>query len=165
MKLSIVSLLALSLGSASAFAPSVNNVARTSAMQRNMFSGAGEATPKEDEEGQLAEMEKVAKAMGMSLEEYQLGMNARMRMEKEIADLRITSGDDLVKVERCGNSPPQHLVITVSDEGKALGKKALEEKLLAALKDAGDQSKKGREKAQGNMMQFIGDQMKAMGGQ
>jgi hypothetical protein len=134
-------------------------------MQRNMFSGAGEATPKEDDEGQIKEMERVAKAMGMSLEEYQLGMNARMRMEKEIADLRITSGDDLVKIERCGNSPPQHLVITITDEGKALGKVELEKKLIASLKEASDQSKKGREKAQGSMMQFIGDQMKSMGAQ
>ncbi len=163
MKTSIISILALSLGSASAFAPSANFALRNE-MQRNMFSGAGEATPKEDEEGQIAEMEKVAKAMGMSVEEYQLGMNARLRMEKEIADLRVTSGDDLVKIERDGNSPPKHLVITVTDEGKALGKAELEKKLIASLKAASDQSKKGREKAQANMMQFIGDQMKAMGG-
>ena len=129
-----------------------------------MFSGAGEETPKEDESGQLAEMERIAKAMGMSLEEYQLGMNARMRMEKDIEELRVTAGDDLVKVERCGNSPPKHLIITVTDEGKALGKADLETKLLKCLKDASDEGKKGREKAQQNMMQFIGDQMKSMGG-
>ena len=163
MKTSIISLLAITAGSVSAFAPSANLSARTSLSQRNMFSGAGDAAPKEDDEGQLAEMEKVAKAMGMSLEEYQLGLNARVRMEKDINELRVTSGDDKVSVERCGNSPPNHLVITVTDEGKALGKAELEKKLVECLKDASDQSKKGREKAQANMMQFIGEQMKSMG--
>lgn len=127
-----------------------------------MFSGAGAAAPKEDDEGQLKEMERIAKAMGMSLEEYQLGINARMRMESEINELRVKSGDEKVSVERCGNSPPKHLVITVTDEGKALGKAALEEKLVSALKDASAKSKKGREQAQQKMMQYIAEQMKGM---
>lgn len=154
------------IGSTSAFAPVATTFStrqqNSLTTQHNMFSGAGAAAPKEDDEGQLKEMEKVAKAMGMSLEEYQLGINARMRMETEINELRVTSGDEKVSVERCGNSPPKHLVITVTDEGKALGKAALEEKLIAALKDASDKSKKGREQAQQKMMQYIAEQMKAM---
>ena len=78
-----------------------------------MFSGAGEAAPKEDDEGKTAEIEKIAKAMGMSAEEYQLWMNVRVRMEEDINNLRVTGGDpSKVSVERCGNSPPKHLVIT-----------------------------------------------------
>lgn len=129
-----------------------------------MFGGAGAAAPKEDDEGKVAEMEKIAKAMGMSLEEYQLGMNARVRMEEDINNLRVTGGDASkgVTVERCGNSPPKHLVINVTDEGKALGKDALEKELVKALNDAGEKSKVGRQEAQKKMMQFIAEQMKGM---
>lgn len=130
-----------------------------------MFSGAGSAAPKEDDEGKLAEMEKVAKAMGMTLDEYQLGMNARVRMEDDIKNLRVTGGDASkgVSIERDGNSPPQHLVITVTDEGKALGKEALENELVSALNEAGEKSKVGRQEAQKKMMQFIAEQMKSSG--
>lgn len=152
--------LALCINNVSAFAPISQ---RSIVTQRNMFSGAGAAAPKEDDEGQLAEMEKMAKAMGMSLDEYQLGMNARVRMEEDINSLRVTGGEaSKVLVERDGNSPPKHLVITVTDDGKALGKAALEEELLTALKDAGEKSKVGRQEAQKKMMQFIGEQMKGM---
>ena len=162
MKTSILSVFALYMGSASAFAPAAKFSTKNSLIQKNMFSGAGAASPKEDDQGQLAEMERIAKAMGMSIDEYQLGINARMRMETDISELRVKVGDDKVSVERCGNSPPQHLVITVTDEGKALGKAALEEKLVASLKEASTQSKKGREQAQQKMMQFISEQMKGM---
>mmetsp|Transcript_5919 Transcript_5919/g.8949 ORF Transcript_5919/g.8949 Transcript_5919/m.8949 type:complete len:163 (+) Transcript_5919:85-573(+) len=162
MKTSILSVFALYMGSASAFAPAAKFSIKNSLTQKNMFSGAGAAAPKEDDKGQLAEMEKIAKAMGMSIDEYQLGINARTRMEADISELRVKAGDDKVSVERCGNSPPQHLVITVTDEGKALGKTALEEKLVATLKEASTESKKGREQAQQKMMQFIGEQMKGM---
>lgn len=129
-----------------------------------MFSGAGEAAPKEDDEGKIAEMEKVAKAMGMSLEEYQLGMNARVRMEEDINNLRVTGGNASkgVTVERDGNSPPKHLVIKVTEDGKALGKAGLEKELVVALNDAGEKSKVGRQEAQKKMMQFIAEQMKGM---
>jgi len=166
MKTSIKTLIALaSVISVSAFAPSANVQSRNAlSTQRNMFSGAGAAAPKEDDEGKLAEMEKMAQAMGMSLEEYQLGMNARMRMEEDINNIRLSAGDDNVKVERDGNSPPRHLEITITDEGKAMGKDALEAKLVEILKDASEQSKKGREQAQQKMMQYIGEQMKNMAG-
>jgi len=148
----------------SAFTPSYASSSRSIMTQRNMFSGAGAAAPMEDDEGKVAEMEKVAKAMGMSLEEYQLGMNARARMEQDINDLRVTGGDASkgVSVERDGNSPPKHLVINVTDEGKAMGKAALEKELVSALKDAGEKSKEGRQEAQKKMMQFIAEQMKGM---
>ena len=162
MKLSTIFVTAcLAIESSNAFAPSAT---RSIATQRNMFSGAGAAAPKEDDEGQLAEMEKVAKAMGMTLEEYQLGMNARVRMEEDINNLRVTGGDASkgVTVERDGNSPPKHLVINVTDDGKALGKVALQEELISALNDAGEKSKVGRQEAQKKMMQFIAEQMKGM---
>ena len=84
-----------------------------------------------------------------------------MRMEEDIRTLRVTGGDAAtVTVERDGNSPPAHLVVTISEEGKALGKDKLEKEIVAALKSASDQSKKGREQAQNKMMQFIAESMK-----
>ena len=170
MKTSITTILAFSASmavSVSAFAPSVTFTPGVSSLtQRNMFGGAGAAAPLEDDEGKREEMEKIAQAMGMSVEEYQLGINARMRMEEDISSLRVVGGDEGkgVTVERDGNSPPQHLVVKVTDEGKALGKAALEAELIDALKSASEQSKKGRDAAQAKMMQFIAEQMKGMGG-
>jgi DNA-binding protein YbaB len=85
-------------------------------------------------------------------------------METEVNNLRVVGGDSKkgVTVERDGNSPPKHLVVTITDAGKALGKESLEKEIVAALKGASEQSKKGREDAQRKMMQFIADQMKGM---
>mmetsp|Transcript_39016 Transcript_39016/g.72089 ORF Transcript_39016/g.72089 Transcript_39016/m.72089 type:complete len:176 (-) Transcript_39016:350-877(-) len=158
--------------SAAAFAPTatrglVGQAAQPSAFitRRDMFSGAGDAAPKEDDSEGMENLEKMAAAMGMSVEEYQLGMRARMKMEEEIAGIRVTAGDEAkgVTVERDGNQPPQHLVVTVTDDGKALGKEALEKELVTALKAAGDSAAKKRNEAQANMMQFIAAEMKGMG--
>ena len=154
----------LSFAVVTAFSPSALPMEKNSLTKLNMFSGAGEAAPKEDDEGKMAEMEKMAKAMGMSVDEYQLGMNARMRMEEDIKNLRVTGGDAAtVIVERDGNSPPVHLVVTITEDGKALGKEKLEKELVSALKSASEQSKKGRDQAQNKMMQFIAESMKGMG--
>lgn len=115
---------------------------------------------------QRKQMEQMAKAMGMTVEEYQLGMNARIRMETDINNLRVVGGDESkgVTVERDGNSPPKYLKVTITEEGKAkLGKAGVEKEVVAALKSAGEKSKKGREQAQQKMMQFIAEQMKGMG--
>uniref|UniRef100_A0A7S4HMC5 Uncharacterized protein n=1 Tax=Odontella aurita TaxID=265563 RepID=A0A7S4HMC5_9STRA len=151
--------------SAAAFAPAANRGQPSFVTQRNMFSGAGDAAPKEDDPEAMENLEKMAAAMGMSVEEYQLGVRARMRMEKDIADIRVTAGDadKGVTVERDGNQPPVHLVVTVTDDGKALGKEALEKELVAALKTAGDQAGKERNQAQAKMMQFIAEEMKSSG--
>ena len=86
-------------------------------------------------------------------------------MGESINNLRVTGGDAAkgVTVERDGNSPPQHLVVTITDEGKALGKAALEKEIIAALKTSNELSKKGRESAQAGMMQFIATEMKKLG--
>lgn len=153
--------------------------------QRYMFGGSGKSLALEeddDEDGdgksvtapskdgltidQRKQMEQMAKAMGMTVEEYQLGMNARIRMETDINNLRVVGGDESkgVTVERDGNSPPKYLKVTITEEGKAkLGKAGVEKEVVAALKSAGEKSKKGREQAQQKMMQFIAEQMKGMG--
>ena len=156
---------------------------RVAITQRNMFGGSGKSLAleddDEDEDGatstsrdsslnmdQRKQMEAMAKAMGMTVDEYMLGMNARMRMEQDINNLRVVGGDSAkgITVERDGNSPPKFLKVIVTEEGKAkLGKGGVEREVVAALKVAGEKSKKGREQAQQKMMQFIAEQMKVMG--
>ena len=149
-----------------AFAPAPAASARQSLIQRNMFSGAGEAAPKEDGDPEEAKkMEEMAAAMGMSVQEYQLGVGARLRMEKQLDELRLTGGDEAkgVTVERDANTPSKHLVVNVTEEGKALGKEGLEKELIAALKASSDEAGKARGKAQQDMMAYIGEEMKKMG--
>lgn len=169
MKTSLKTIIGLStiLATTTAFAPSItpNSITTTTTTQRHMFGGTGKGLAIEDDDEKVAQDTQMAAAMGMSLEEYQLGMQARMKMEEDISNVRAVGGDASkgVTVERDGNSPPKHLVVTVTDDGKALGKKALEKELVSALKKATDESKKGREEAQKGMMQFIAEQMKTMG--
>ena len=66
-------------------------------------------------------------------------------------------------VERDGNMPPKHLVMTVTEEGKAMGKEKLEKTIVEALKDASDKSEVGRGEAQKGMMKYISESMKKMG--
>ena len=131
----------------------------------NMFSGNALDVEEEEDDEKRAQIEQMAKAMGMSVEEYQLGMNARARMESSIDDLRVVGGDisQGVSVERDGNMPPKHLVVTVTESGKAMGKAKLEKALVDALKSASEKSKVGRTEAQKDMMKYISDSMKKMG--
>jgi len=130
-----------------------------------MFSGGALDVEEEEDDEKRAQIEQMAKAMGMSVEEYQLGMNARLRMEDAINDLRVVGGEVAtgVTVERDGNMPPRHLVVTVTEEGKAMGKVRLEKAVTDALKGASEKSKVGRDEAQKNMMTYISESMKKMG--
>eukprot|EP00571_Detonula_confervacea_P015693 CAMPEP_0172297764 /NCGR_PEP_ID=MMETSP1058-20130122/672_1 /TAXON_ID=83371 /ORGANISM="Detonula confervacea, Strain CCMP 353" /LENGTH=175 /DNA_ID=CAMNT_0013006953 /DNA_START=32 /DNA_END=559 /DNA_ORIENTATION=+ len=132
---------------------------------RNMFSGGALDVEEEEDDEKRAQIEQMSKAMGMSVEEYQLGMNARLRMEDAINNLRVVGGDESsgVTVERDGNMPPKHLVVTVTDGGKALGKDKLEKAVVGALKSASEKSKVGRDEAQKDMMTYISSSMKKMG--
>jgi hypothetical protein len=130
-----------------------------------MFSGGALEIEEEEDDEKRAQIEQMAKAMGMSVEEYQLGMNARSRMENAINDLRVVGGEESsgVFVERDGNMPPKHLVVTVTEEGKKVGKAKLEKMLVEALKSASEKSKVGRDEAQKDMMKYISESMKKMG--
>jgi hypothetical protein len=131
-----------------------------------MFSGGALDVEEEEDDEKRTQIEQMAKAMGMTVEEYQLGMNARLRMEDAINNLRVVGGDVTamgVTVERDGNMPPRHLVVTVTDAGKALGKAKLEKNIVEALKNASDKSAVGRNEAQKDMMKYISDSMKKMG--
>jgi hypothetical protein len=131
-----------------------------------MFSGGALDVEEEEDDEKRTQIEQMAKAMGMTVEEYQLGMNARLRMEDAINNLRVVGGDATtmgVTVERDGNMPPRHLVVTVTDAGKALGKAKLEKNIVEALKSASDKSAVGRNEAQKDMMKYISDSMKKMG--
>jgi len=131
-----------------------------------MFSGGALDVEEEEDDEKRTQIEQMAKAMGMTVEEYQLGMNSRLRMEDAINNLRVVGGDATtmgVTVERDGNMPPRHLVVTVTDAGKALGKAKLEKNIVEALKSASDKSAVGRNEAQKDMMKYISDSMKKMG--
>ena len=130
-----------------------------------MFSGGALEIEEEEDDEKRSQIEQMAKAMGMTVEEYQLGMNARERMEKAISDLRVVGGEESngVTVERDGNMPPRHLVVKVTDVGKGQGKAKLEKMIVDALKSAGEKSKVGRDEAQKDMMKYIQESYKKLG--
>lgn len=127
----------------------------------NMFSGGGEGAVKEDTDpDQVKAIEEAAKAMGMTVAEYQLGMNARMRFETAIGEMRYSAGNDDIGLQVDGRSPPNHLVITISEAGKQKGKDAVSAELAAAFKKTAADARTGRQAAQSDMMKFIQGQMK-----
>jgi hypothetical protein len=136
-----------------------SNLRRTSSL--GMFSGAGAAAPKEDSPEEKEQMEKVANAMGMSLEEYTIAMNARVRLAEKMDKTMIISGKpEIVQLERDMNNPPKTFAVKITEEGKALGKEELSKKLVAAYKKSSEDARVGRANAQKEMMQFIGEQLK-----
>jgi hypothetical protein len=129
-----------------------------------MFGGAGAGVPNEDNPEEMKQMEDAAKQMGMSLDEYKLGIGARARLMTELDGARISSGNkDTVAVERDGNNPPKLLEITITEAGKALGKDAVSAELVKSLQEASESSRASRTAAQKNMMEYIGDEMKKIG--
>ena len=61
--------------------PSLSIRSHPSTQQLNMFSGGALDIEEEEDDEKRTQIEQYAKAMGMSVEEYQLGMNARVKME------------------------------------------------------------------------------------
>ena len=109
---------------------------------------------------QVKAIEDAAKAMGMTVAEYQLGVNARMRYEKTIGDLRFSGGDDDIGVTVDGRSPPSHLEIKITEAGKAKGQEAISSGLAAALKKTSSEARSQRLAAMSDMMKFIQESMK-----
>lgn len=162
MKLSsVLTCSAALISSATAFTvvqPSIRT-----ATQQYMFGGGGAAAPTEDDPEALAKMEAAAKQMGMSVEEYKLGISARMKLNENLSNMRVQGGDEAtVFVERDGQNPPMFLEITITEAGKALGPETVSKELCAALKTSSELSRAGRAEAQKNMMQYIGDEMKRL---
>ncbi len=129
-----------------------------------MFTGAGAGMPTEDNPDELAQMEQTAKAMGMTVEEYKLGIQARMVLQKELDEAICVGGDpSTIAIERDGHNPPKTLKVIVTDAGKALGKEKLSEQLVSAMKASAAKSKDTRAGAQKKMMAYIGEEMKKLG--
>ena len=163
MKVSLF-LFAAIASSAAAFtaAPSAGSV-RNTLTRQYMFGGAGAGVPNEDNPEEMKAMEQQAKQMGMSLEEYKLGVSARVRMVEQLNAIRVTAGSpDKVAIERDGNNPPKFMEITITDEGKALGKENVSQELVKALKTASDSSRSSRMEAQKTMMMFIQEEIKKL---
>ena len=126
-----------------------------------MFGGAGAAAPKEDNPEEAQQMAKMAQAMGMSVEEYTMAMNARARLEKSLDNTMVKAGKaDTVQVERDLNNPAKKFEIKITENGKALGKEGLSKELVAALKKSAEEARVGRASAQREMMAYIGEQLK-----
>lgn len=158
--------LVLTAGSSYAFlpVPAGTRSTSTASTRREMFGGAGAGAPAEDNAEAKEQMEAAAKAMGMSVDEYMLGMRARERLTAELDKARVFGGDtSKISVERDGNNPPKFLEIKITEDGKAMGKEEVSKALCAALKKASDDSRKTRQEAQKGMMAFINDEMKKMG--
>ena len=129
--------------------------------QLQMFSGGGDGAMKEDANPeQVKAIQDAAKAMGMTVDEYQLGINARMKFETAIGELRYSAGDDDIGLEVDGRSPPTHMVVKISEAGKAKGKDAVSAGLAAAFKKTSTDARGGRQAAQNDMMKFIQEAMK-----
>jgi hypothetical protein len=136
----------------------------TATTQLFMFGGAGAGVPSEDRPEEMKQMEDAAKQMGMSVEEYKLGMSARVRFTEALNKARVLGGNkDTVSVERDGNNPPTFIKVSITDTGKALGKEKLSTELVKALKTASDKSREARTEEQKRMMSYIGDEMKKIG--
>jgi len=165
MKLFSVIVVASAMFATSVAAFSVNPMATARvATRQSMFTGAGEGMPMEDNPDEMKKLEEAAKTLGMSVDEYKLGITARIRLTKSLDEARCLGGNkSKVAVERDGNNPPRFLEVTITDAGKALGKEALGTELVSALKSASDEGKKKRSEAQREMMTFISEEMKKMG--
>jgi hypothetical protein len=147
---------------ASAFAPaSVQRTVVAPTTELSMFGGGGDGALLEDDDPEkMKAMEAAAKSMGMSVDEYQLGIKARMKFEKEIGEMRFKAGNDDIGVEVDGKSPAGFMEIKLSSDGKAKGKDAISNELTAAFKKVSTDGKNGRAEAQKGMMQYIQKQMK-----
>ena len=136
--------------------------------QRQMFGGAG-APPSEDDEedaAKEAEIEAAAKAMGFSASEYKLVLRMQQNLATAVNSLRASGGSEEkgVTVELDGNSPPGHLVVSITEAAKeSMGKEGLEKELITALKEASEKAKKGQQEAVKNMNSEIAQEMKKMG--
>lgn len=130
----------------------------------HMFSGAGAGMPSEDKPEELAQMEQAAKSMGMTLSEYKLGMSARVRLTNELDAARVSAGKaNFVTIVRDGNNPSKYLDITITQDGKNLGRSGLSSELCKALKLTAELGRTKRTEAQKNMMGYIADEMKKLG--
>lgn len=126
-----------------------------------MFGGAGAGAPTEDNPEQLKQMENAAKALGMSLEEYKLGIQARMKLNEDLDNTRVRGGKaDAVQVERDCHNPPKHFVVTISESAKSAGKDVVGKDIISAMKEAAEGARNGRVEAQKKMMAFISDTLK-----
>jgi DNA-binding protein YbaB len=146
------------------------NSSTSSSTSRFMFGGSGISPLEEDDDLNVAvdpekesQLEATAKAMGITVKEYKLILKSQETMQKALNSLRVSGGNSAtVMVELDGNSPPKHLKVSVTEDGKALGKATLEKELVSALKQAGEAAKKGQADVMRQMQEDIAKAYKAM---
>ena len=133
-----------------------------------MFGGAGSTPLDDDEEDEEKEkqIEQAAKAMGFSVNEYKLVLRMQNNLANSVNTLRVSGGNldnKGVCITMDGNSPPKFLDVEINDDGKALGKTALQKEVLACLKEAGEKAKKEQQAAIQKMNTEIAEEMKRNG--
>jgi hypothetical protein len=130
-----------------------------------MFSGAGAGMPAEDNKDEQEAIQKAAASMGMTVEEYQLGMRARLRLTETLDTAKIVVSNDSksITITRDANNPPKTFEVELTDEGKAAGADALSTSLCTLMKQGNEKSRESRTAAQKEMMTYIADEMKKMG--
>jgi hypothetical protein len=161
MKLSLAAGCALLLSNISAFqVVPANSQQSMSLTKHHMFGGAGAGAATEDNPEEAKKMEEAAKAMGMSVEEYTIAMNARTKLATTLDTTMVTAGKPDIMIVRDVNNPPKKMEITITEAGKAQGQEAVSKQLVSALKQASEDSRTGRTEAQKSMMDFITKQLK-----
>ena len=130
---------------ANTFAPRSSVIGSTKQTKKFMFSGSGAVSTDEDPEKEK-QIESAAKAMGMTAADYKLIMKAQEDMMNALNSLRVSgaSASGEVMVELDGNAPPKSVKISITENGKALGKAKLEKEVLAALKEANAAARDGQ---------------------
>jgi len=124
-----------------------------------MFGGAGAGSPAEDDEAAEEAITNAAAAMGMSVAEYKLALQARQQLANSMDSKIVTGGkSDTVLVERDVNNPPKKFEIKITEEGKARGREAVSKDLVAALKTASEAARVGRKEAQQDMLKWVQSQ-------
>lgn len=128
----------------------------------SMFSGGGAGAAREDNPEEEEAVARAAASMGLPVEEYKLAMAARVRFAESMDKMIVSGGQsDSVFVERDVNNPPKKLDVTITAAGKAKGKETVSKELLAALKNAQVEARKGRQLAQQETLRFVASQSQA----
>jgi len=137
MKASIIAV-AVVVESTYAFPPSITfktAIIKNSMIQREMFDGLD---PPPAEEDLKADKKTAGKALGLSVEEFNLARKIQVQMIQDVAAIWSQGGSESgwVAIVVKGNKPTGYLKIYLSDTDNALGKASPEKAVLAALKEA-----------------------------
>lgn len=108
-----------------------------------------------------AQIEQQAKAMGMTVEDYEMGMTARKNFTKTLSTARCESDSNnrIVSITQDANNPPQHLQVTLLQDKLPEKQQELSESIVNAWKDVNAKAKKVRLLAQQDMLTYVNEEL------